>query len=44
MLILSIDIGIGYNSVENCFLKNLILTRGNALKMIQIGTCFFENV
>ena len=44
MLISSIAIGIGYNSVDNCFLKNLMVTCDNALKMIQIYTCFIENV
>ena len=34
MLIPSIDIGIGYNYLENCFLKNCLVTCGNVLKMI----------
>ena len=33
MLIPSIFIGIGYNSAENYFLKNLMITCGNALKI-----------
>ena len=40
----SFDIEIGYNSVENCFLKYLVVTCGNVLKMIQICTCFTENL
>ena len=44
MLISSIAIGIGYNSIDNCFLKSLMVIFDNALKMMQIYTCFTENV